>query len=133
MIVVFNSSGPEYRKKEIYPSDWQNPAGYECKVVMKSEKEKEDQFALEKTAFVKREFSNNPIAQKIAKEKQLKILGWEPDEVEQVMAFEDQLINTAPVDPNNPNAGNPDATIDPETGQEVLKSPLQPNDLMKTS
>ena len=85
----------KYYGKDIQPSDWQNKEGYEVKVTMKAEKEASDDFDLKKLAYVKASFSQNPIALKLAKEKELKLLGWTPDEIQQVMQVEQQ----APVAP----------------------------------
>ncbi len=94
----------EYHAKEVSPTDWQNPKGYECKVVLKAEKEAADDMDLKKTQFVMASFPDNPAALKLAKKKQLEAIDWSDDEIEQVMAFEDQKAQM----PQN---------IDPETGE----------------
>lgn len=83
----------EYMSKNVTDMDWKSPKGYECKVTIKSEKETNDNLSLQKTQFVQSSFAGNPIAIKIAKKKQLEILGWSSEEVEQVMQYEDQLLN----------------------------------------
>jgi hypothetical protein len=82
----------KYYAKDIQPSDWQNPDGYEIKVVLKSEKEANDDMDLKKLAYVKNSFQMNPVALKIAREKELELLGWTPEEIEQVMQFEEQAM-----------------------------------------
>lgn len=82
----------DYRAKEIQPTDWQNPKGYECKVVLKSEKDATSDMDLKKLAYVKQSFINNPIAQRIAKKKELEILDWRPDEIDEVMEAEEQAM-----------------------------------------
>ena len=86
----------EYYTRTVMPKDWISPEGYECKVVIKSEKEANDQFALQKATYVINNFENNPVAQKIAKKKQLETLGWSPEEVQEAMAFEENT-GQAPV------------------------------------
>jgi hypothetical protein len=88
-------SDGKYYAKEIQASDWQNPEGYEVKVTMKSEKDKTDDFDLKKLAYIKNSFQMNPIALKIAKEKELKLLNWSPEEIQQVMQAEEQMMNPA--------------------------------------
>jgi hypothetical protein len=114
----------EYRAKTIFPTDWQNPKGYECKVVMTADKDKEDQGTIQKLGYIMNTFQNNPIALNIAKRKELELLDWTPDEIEQVMSFEDQQIQQMQqqpgVDPNNPQPT--------EAG---VVSPLQKQDLAK--
>jgi hypothetical protein len=82
----------KYYPKDIQPSDWQNPDGYEIKVVLKSEKDASDDMDLKKLAYVKNSFQMNPVALKIAREKELELLGWTPEEIEQVMQFEEQAM-----------------------------------------
>jgi hypothetical protein len=41
----------------------------------------------------------NPIALKLAKEKELKLLNWTPEEIQQVMQAEEQMLNPTPVTP----------------------------------
>jgi len=77
----------QYYAKEITPLDWQNPEGYECKVTIKAEQEATDDFDLKKLQFVKSSFPNNPVAQQLANRKELELLGWTNDEIEQVMNY----------------------------------------------
>jgi len=108
----------EYRAKTIFPSDWKNPKGYECKVVYKAEKEAEDQFALQKAEYIKNDFLDNPVAMMIAKKKKLELLGWKQEEIDQVMQAEEQKLQ-------------PQNMVDPATGEpaEPTLSPIQPETL----
>lgn len=83
------SDGDLYAK-DIYPSDWIMPEGYQCEVIMKSESDAMDQFALQKAQYTIMNFQNNPIALKIAKKKQLELLDWTQDEIDQAMQAEEQ-------------------------------------------
>lgn len=74
-------------KKDIYPSEWRMPEGYQCQVVIKSEQDALDQFALQKAQYTIANFVDNPIALQIAKKKQLELMGWNSDEIEQAMSF----------------------------------------------
>lgn len=82
------SDGDLY-SKDIYPSDWIMPEGYQCDVIMKSESDAMDQFALQKAQYTIMNFQNNPIALKIAKKKQLELLDWTQDEIDQAMQAEE--------------------------------------------
>lgn len=108
----------EYRAKTIMPSDWQNPSGYECKVVMKSEKEVDDRQSLQQLQYVKTSFKDNPIAMRIARRKELELLGWRPEEIEEVMQYEDKA-EVAPTEDGAPVA----------PGADAIKSPIQMEDL----
>lgn len=79
-----------YQGKEISPTDWQNPKGYECKVVLKEEQDKNSDFDLKKLAYVKQSFQDNPVAIKIAKKKELELLNWSDNDISQVMQVYDQ-------------------------------------------
>lgn len=78
-------------KKDIYPSEWILPEGYECKVSSKSEQQALDQFLLQKSQYVIKNFQDNPEAKKIAKRKQLELMGWTQDEIDQAMQGEERM------------------------------------------
>lgn len=88
------SDGKTY-SKDIYPTDWQNPKGYDVKIEIKADKEANNDLEFKKLQYVKSSYINNPVAQQLSKKKELEILGWTSDEIEQVMNAEMQ----APVDP----------------------------------
>ncbi len=81
--------------KDIYPTDWQNPKGYDVKIEIKADKEANNDLEFKKLQYVKTSYINNPVAQQISKKKELEILGWTADEIQQVLDAEMQ----APVDP----------------------------------
>lgn len=81
--------------KDIYPTDWQNPKGYDVKIEIKADKEANNDLEFKKLQYVKTSYINNPIAQQITKKKELEILGWTAEEIQQVLDAEMQ----APVDP----------------------------------
>ena len=96
-ITLYKEGGNgEMYKKDIYPSDWKMPEGYEVRVIMKSESDALDQFALQKTQYTIANFQNNPVALKIAKRKQLELMNWSDDEIDQAMQFEDRMMNAPP-------------------------------------
>ena len=112
----------EMYSKEISPSDWKVPAGYEAKVQLKSEREENDNVEFSKIQYVKGSYLNNPTAQRIAKRKELELLGWDPDEVDEVMQAEEQMMMAPQVGPD----GQP---LDPamaSTTPDVPTSPLAP-------
>jgi hypothetical protein len=80
-------------KKNVYPSEWVMPEGYECQIVMKSEKSALDQYALQEAQYVLANFQDNPVALTIAKRKQLETMNWDSDEIDQVMQFEENKGN----------------------------------------
>lgn len=90
-IKLFKEGGNgEYYGKDVYKTDWEVPEGYECIPVFKAEKDQEDSLSIQKTSYVMQNFVQNPVALKIAKRMQLEALGWKPEDVEQVMQFEEQ-------------------------------------------
>ena len=92
------SKNGEMYTKEISPSDWKVPAGYEAKVTLKSEKESNDNVEFQKLQLVQQKFVNNPVAQRIARRKELEILGWDPDEIDQVLQAEEQAAAPTPTE-----------------------------------
>lgn len=109
----------EYRAKTVFPSDWKNPKGYECKVVYKAEKEADDQMALQKAGYIDTAFVNNPVAMMINKRKKLELLGWTQEEIDQAMSAEQQQAQPQQIAPADGSAPAPD--------NGAVLSPLQPN------
>jgi hypothetical protein len=81
-------------EKDIYPTDWQAPKGYDVKIEVKADKEANNDLEFKKLQYVKGSYINNAIAQAIAKRKELEILGWTPDEIEQVLEAEQPMQPT---------------------------------------
>jgi hypothetical protein len=97
--------------KVVTSQDWKTPEGYEVSVVLKSEREANDDVEFKKTQFVKQSFIDNPVALKIAKRKELEILGWSEDEIEEVMQAEEQA--TAQPSPFSPVGPDGEVPVDP--------------------
>lgn len=99
-------SDGNYYGKEVYPSDWKTPSGYEVVVKVEAEANAADDFDLKKIQYVKSVFVNNPVAQKIANQKTLELLDWTGSEIDAVMAAENPqqppLNPAAPSKVNNP-------------------------------
>lgn len=107
-------SGDIY-KKDIYPSDWIMPEGYHCEVKMKSEVEALDQYKLQKAQYIISSFQDNPIAIKIAKRKELELMDWTSDEIEQTMQFYENVGSEQP--PMNPDGTPVEAPTGQDTGR----------------
>jgi len=78
----------EYRSKDVTLNDFISPAGYEIKIRVKSEKDQADDIELKKVAYIKQSFQNNLVAQKIAKRKELELIGWTPEEIDEILNAE---------------------------------------------
>lgn len=104
VITLYKKSAEgNYESKDIFPSDWVNPKGYECKVVMKSQKDNENNFIIQKLSYIDSSFVNNPVALKLSRKKKLEVLGWTPEEIEQVMQYEEQASQPQqPIQPEQP-------------------------------
>lgn len=97
IITLYKKGGDgNYQAKDISPSDWINPEGYECKVVLKNEQTATDELDLKKQQFVMEAFPNNPVAIQIAQRKMLETLDWEKDEIDQV--FQEQQAPAMPLE-----------------------------------
>jgi len=113
------ANGKTY-KKEVSNADWVNPEGYECKVVIRSEKEATANEDIQKVAAVQQMFPTNPVAQRIAKKKALEVIGWTSDEIKEVMEAEMQPQVQPTMDGQAPIGAQA-----PVEGQEGVASPLQ--------
>jgi hypothetical protein len=89
------SDGNNYEKR-VDRSDWQNVKGYEVKVRLNTEKTANDDLELKKLAYVKNSFQTNPVAMKIAKRKELELIGWSEEEIEEILQAEGQQAQTMP-------------------------------------
>lgn len=101
--ITLSKRGPdgEVYKKTFSKSDWATPDGYDCKVILQSEKEANDDVDFKKIQYIKQSYQNNPVAQKIAKRKELELLGWDPDEIDSVMQAEEAApVPTNPIGPD---------------------------------
>ena len=107
MKISKKGSDGNYYSKEVSPTDWKCPAGYEVIVEVTADKSMADDFDLKKLQYVKNSFMNNVTAINIAKKKELEILDFTADEIESIMSAENtqQPLNTmqdAPSKVNNP-------------------------------
>lgn len=83
-------SDGEYYEKTVSRTDWYNPQGYEVNVRLNTEKSANDDLELKKLAYIKNSFQTNPVALKIAKQKELDLIGWSQEEIDQIMQAEEQ-------------------------------------------
>lgn len=76
--------------KTIEPKDWMTKMGSRVKVWSRDEKDAQDTQALEKASAVKANMPDNPKVDEIYKRKLVEFAGFTPDEINEVMAFEEQ-------------------------------------------
>ena len=89
MMKLYKKGGDgNYYAKEVMPTDWKTPNGYEVVVKVEAEANAADDFDLKKIQYIKNSFMNNPVAITIAKKKELELLGWTGQEIDSVMAAE---------------------------------------------
>lgn len=101
----------DYMKKDVRSTDFVQPEGYEVKVVLRSEREQNDDTELKKNNYIKKVFANNPVAQKLAKRKDLELLGWSQADIDAVLQYEEQQMAPRPELP--PDAAGGGAPADP--------------------
>lgn len=77
-------------EKTISGSEWITESGYECIVAFKEEQGAKDQYDIQKSQYVISNFQDNPEAIKIAKRKQLELMGWSDEDIAKAMSFEDR-------------------------------------------
>lgn len=103
-----------YYSKEIVPTDWISPEGYEVVVQLEAEASATDDFDLKKIAYIKNSFINNPVALQLAKKKELELLDFTSAEIDNIMAAE----NPNPVN----NTALPDAPSNVNNPQDSIKN-----------
>lgn len=115
-ITLYKKGGNgKFFAKEIFPTDWQNPIGYECHVVTQQEQNDASDFDLKKIQYIKNSFATNPMAIKVAKRKELELLNWSQEDIASIMQAEESAgsapLNTmqdAPSMINNPQDSTKD-------------------------
>lgn len=100
-----------YHPKDIYPSDWKCPSGYEVKVEVEAEKSVADDFDLKKIQYIKNSFATNPTAILLAKRKELELLDFTSEEVDSIMAGENQQAPSNPIQDAPSKVNNPQDSI----------------------
>lgn len=76
--------------REIGPKDWMTKSGYQVRVWSQDEKQQQDNDALNKLNAVKVNMPDNPKLTEIYDRKLLEFAGLPPDEINEVMQFEEQ-------------------------------------------
>lgn len=82
-----------YFSKTVTGNDWKSDKGYNCRAVSSSEREKESLETIQKLNAVKAQFPDNPAMSKIYGKKILEFAKLNPDEVKEVLDFEEQKMN----------------------------------------
>lgn len=83
------SSG-KYFSEEVTSDDWKDEVGYVCKVVSSSEREQKSIEQIQKLQAVSNMFPNNAPLKMMLKKKSLDMLELSPEEIKEVMDFEEQ-------------------------------------------
>lgn len=86
-----NNSNKVYAR-DITPKDWMTPSGYACKVWSQDDKQALDTDSLNKLNAVRANMPDNPKVTEIYQRKLLEFAGLQPDEVNEIMQFEQQKI-----------------------------------------
>lgn len=88
--------------KVIYGRDWKSKAGYKAIARSTSEQEVESTKSIQKWAFIKQQFPDNPVIAKIAQKRVLEIGDLTPQELREVEEFEKKKLEIPPVVPQAP-------------------------------
>lgn len=87
--------------RTVAPTDWRSEEGYSVKVVSSAEREQKDMQSIQKLNAIKSAFMTNPAFKKIHDKKMLEFGGLSPDDIKQVMDYEEQ--NPQPIMPTDAN------------------------------
>ena len=92
------STKGNYFKETVAIDDWKDDVGYVCKVVSSSERDQKNIEQVQKMQAVSGMFPNNIPLKNILKKRALDLVDLSPEEIKEVMEFED--TNPTPEDPN---------------------------------
>lgn len=90
------SAQGNYFKEIVTPNDWKDEVGYVCKVVSSSERDQKNIEQVQKLQAVSNMFPNNVPLKNILKKKALDLVDLSPEEIKEVMDYEEVA---PPVDP----------------------------------
>lgn len=96
------SSKGNYFKEVVKPQDWKDEAGYICKVISSSERDQKNIEQVQKMQAVSNMFPENVPLKNILKKRALDLVELSPEEIKEVMDFEQQQEVT-PVTPPVPS------------------------------
>lgn len=107
-VELFKKSGKgNYYSEVVSPSDWKDGAGYVCKVVSSSERDRKNIEGVQKLQAVSSMFQGNVPFQRIMKKKGLDLIeGLSQEEIDEVLDFDEQAGN-APVPPEGAPVESP--------------------------
>ena len=114
-------------EREISPKDWMTKAGYRVKVWSQDEKRANDTDALKKLQTLRLEMFDNPKVLEIYQRKLTEYAGLKPEEVSEIMQFEEQkklaaINNPTPMLPPQPGKGG--QPMPPQTPMEITGQPI---------
>ena len=101
-------------EREIQSSDWMTPAGYRCKVWSQEEKNNQDSESLQKLNAAKINMPDNPKLDEIYKRKLVEFAKLTPDEINQIMEFEEQKRDAMASAISNQMEGQPMLSTQPQ-------------------
>lgn len=113
-------------EKEISPDDWMSQAGYQTKVWSQDEKETTDTKSLEKLNAVKMNIPDNQKLNEIYQRKLLEFAGLSPDEINEVMAMEQQKVNQIQLQNSMVGMANPQINANQVVAPNVRQQVNQP-------
>lgn len=88
------SAKGNYFNETVEPKDWKDEVGYVCKVVSSSERDQKNIEQVQKMQAVSNMFPENIALKNILKKRSLDILELSPEEIKEVMDFEEQAPPT---------------------------------------
>lgn len=88
------SAKGNYFNETVEPKDWKDEVGYVCKVVSSSERDQKNIEQVQKMQAVSNMFPENTALKNILKKRSLDLLELSPEEIKEVMDFEEQVPPT---------------------------------------
>lgn len=100
-----------YFSKTVSGKDWKSDSGYTCRAVSSAERQEKGLESIQKLQAVKASFPNNPALNKIYGKKLLEFADVNPDEIKEVLDYEEQAMKTAM--PGQPQLTTPQNALQP--------------------
>jgi hypothetical protein len=83
-----------YFEKEVYPKDWVSTKGYRERVTTRAEQEKEKVEELKELAFLKEQYPDLPVIQKIVRKRIIERLNLSPEDMREIEDMEKKMAET---------------------------------------
>jgi len=109
--------------KKVKRTDWKSTAGYKVKVTSTSEQEAQETEGIQRLIAIKQQFPDNPVLAKTLEKRILEIADLTPEEIKEILAFEEQKLTSMLTPPQTQPTAPPMAPQTPSAPQPTQPQP----------